>query len=201
MAEGQALPKPSIIANLPGAIYTVGDQISFTIKLSDPPADHAATSTVTVAIVSIAGKTIETLPALELSPKNNYSAAILPSTSGLGYYTVTASLGETSDPGSNQSSLSFGIVPDPGFKSPQPASPFGVVTHFRRWRRDELPALQAKLGISWFREELDFRQCADRNQVSPLLTLAEKHNLHLAAAHQLRGRQSRRGGGRHLALG
>jgi hypothetical protein len=37
--------------------------------------------------------------------------------------------------------------------------------------------LQAKLGISWFREELDFHQCADRSQVSPLLTLAEKHNL------------------------
>jgi hypothetical protein len=78
---------------------------------------------------------------------------------------------------SNQSSLSFGIISDVALKSPQPASPFGVVTHFRRWRRDELTALQAKLGISWFREELDFHQCADQNQVSPLVTLAERNSL------------------------
>jgi hypothetical protein len=177
LAEDRATPKPSITPNQPGALYTLGDSISFTIKLPDPPADHAATTTVTVAIANIAGKTIETLPTLELSSKNDYSAAIRPTMSGLGYYTITASLADNPGSSSKPSSLSFGIIPDVALKIPQPASPFGVVTHFRRWRRDELPALQAKLGISWFREELDFRQCADRNQVSPLLTLAEKHNL------------------------
>jgi hypothetical protein len=121
LAPGQDLPKPSIIPNLPGALYTAADPMAFTVKLSAALTDHGATSTVTVVIANIAGKTMETVAALELSPNNNYTATVQPSTLGLGYYSFTASL--PAKPGSNskQSSLSFGIIPDVGLKGPQPA--------------------------------------------------------------------------------
>ncbi len=176
-AQDQADSKPSIVPNMPGALYTGGEKISFTVKLAQPHSGDPSEKTAVLVIANIDGETVETVPALDLSAKNAYSAVVEPKTAGLGYYTATASLADASGVKTNQATLSFGILPNVALKAADPDSPFGVATHFMRWHRNELPALQAKLGISWFREEIDFRQCAESNRVSPLFTLGERGHL------------------------
>ncbi|MEK6796398.1 MAG: LamG domain-containing protein [Spirochaetota bacterium] len=169
--------KAFITPNIPGGIYTAEEMISFTVAVPAAP-DGSVIRTARFRITDVDGTATRTLEPLTLSPENDYSAAVEMKTAiGRGYYALSAVFVNAAGLNSKEDFLSFSVIPDVRPRTPDLDSPFGVATHFGNWGRDELPALQAKLGISWFRDGINYARCADSNELSPTLALAERNSL------------------------
>jgi len=172
----------SAAPNVPGGIHIRGEKIAFTVAVP-PTADGSPMRTAAWLIADVDGRTVETLPAQEFSKSNHYSVVVEPKTAALGYYTLKGSFATTSGLVTKEETLlSFGIIPDVALKAPDPGSPFGVDTHYSpsyvSWHeKRELPEIQRKLGIAWFRDGLDWTKAAKTGQVDEKYILAKKYNL------------------------
>jgi hypothetical protein len=132
----------------PGNLFYPDEPVTGDLAMTPHPL--GAEFTGTAEVFDIEGKPAATLPGLKLNRNNHYRATLnLPRTPG--FYRVAVTL--TGDGHTQNSESRYAVIPaNRELARKDPASPFGVNTHFNQGWPADLGAIAKRAGIAWIRD-------------------------------------------------